>query len=445
MRYCIPPRFPRLATLAVFGLLAASSALRAQVSLTTIVELAQEKSTVVRVAQADVDKTSAQYLQSRDAFIPSLTFGSGLPAFPAVGFTGSLPTIWDASIQSMVFSMQQIRYIQAGKAGIEASQLNLKDAREQVALDASVAYIELDSVTSELAAARQQEQYALRVVEIEQQRTDAGVDPLSRLLQAQLTAAQIKLSRLHLETRAATLTKDLSILTGLPAISIVPDHASIPEIPALSGESAAPSTAALDAAQLRARSLQMIAKGDQERSWTPQIGFGVQYNRSTTLLNNINDYYKQPLPPNNISSGFSISVPLFDAGLRDKARESAADALKARLQSEQAQRQYDQQITTLNGSLRELDTQAEIAGLKQQIAEDQLRTVIAEMEVGNGAGAGAPGAAQLSPTTEQEARIDERQKFQDALEAGFMLSRTRLGLVRSLGHMQDWLNELHHK
>jgi outer membrane protein TolC len=415
------------------------------VSLATIVGLAQEKSMAVRMAQADLQKVGAQYLQSRDAFIPSITFGSGLPAFPSVGFTGSLPTIWDANVQSMVFSMQQIRYIQAGKAGIEASQLNLKDAREQVALDASVAYIELDSITRELEAARQQEQYAARVVEIEQQRTEAGVDPLNRLLQAQLTTAQIKLSRLHLETRATTLAKQLSILTGLPPISIITDHASIPEIPSLNGENAAPSTAALDAARAQARSLQLVAKGDEERSWTPQIGFGVQYNRSTTLLNDINTFYARDLPANNVSSGFSISVPLFDAGLRDKARESAADALKARIQAEQVQRQYDQQLTMLNGTLRELDTQAEIARLKQQIADDQLRTVIAEMEVGNGASAGAPGSAQLSPTTEQEARMDERQKFQDALEAGFMLSRTRLGLVRSLGHMQDWLNELHQK
>jgi hypothetical protein len=43
------------------------------------------------------------------------------------------------------------------------------------------------------------------------------------------------------------------------------------------------------------------------------------------------------------------------------------------------------------------------------------------------------------------ARIDERQKVQDALDAGFDLSKARLNLLRALGHMQDWLNELHGK
>ena len=85
-------------------------------------------------------------------------------------------------MQSMVFSMPQIQYIQAARAGLQAAQLALKDAREQVALDASSAYIEMDTVNRELEAARQQEQDAARLVAIEQQRTDAGVDPLGALL-----------------------------------------------------------------------------------------------------------------------------------------------------------------------------------------------------------------------------------------------------------------------
>ena len=47
---------------------------------------------------------------------------------------------------------------------------NLKDAREQVSLDASAAYIELDTVNQELEAAKQQEGFATRLVGIEQQR-----------------------------------------------------------------------------------------------------------------------------------------------------------------------------------------------------------------------------------------------------------------------------------
>ena len=75
-------------------------------------------------------------------------------------------------------------------------------------------------------------------MEIEQQRAEAGVDPLSDSLQAQLTAAELKLSRLHLETRPPRSPKQLATLTGLPVGSMTPDHASIPEIPAVTADEA---------------------------------------------------------------------------------------------------------------------------------------------------------------------------------------------------------------
>jgi outer membrane protein TolC len=418
----------------------------AQVSLTTVVEMAQKNSAQVRLAQADVQKATAQLAESRDAFIPSLTFDSGLPAFPEVGFTGSLPTIWGGTVQSLVFSMPGFQYIHAGQAGVRAAQLALKDAREQAALDASSAYIELDAVNRELEAAREQEQAAARLVEIEQQRAEAGVDSHSTLLQAQLTAKQLKLSRLHLETRAATLAEQLATLTGLPVGSITPDHTSIPEIPAVTGDRTPVPTAAVQSAQQLAVSRQHQAQGDKEHLWVlPEVGFGLQYNRSTTLLNDINLYYAHPLPPNNFSTGFSIKIPVFDPGLHAKLRASAADALRARVEAEQAQQQNNVQIAQLSANLRELDTQADIASLKQQIADEQLKSVQAQLQSGNGAGNGPGATPQLSPTAEQQARIDERQYYVDALDSGLNLSKARLNLLRALGHMQDWLDELHTK
>jgi outer membrane protein TolC len=422
----------------------AAAAAPAQVSLTTMVELAQKNSVTVRLAQADVQRATAQLAQTRDAFIPSLDFGSGLPAFPEVGFTGSLPTIWDANIQSLVFSMPQIQYIHAAQAGVQAAQMALKDAQEQAALDASSAYIELDAVNRELEAARTQEQDAARLVEIEQQRAEAGVDPLSTLLQAQLTAAQLKLGRLHLETRAATLTKQLATLTGLPVGSITPDHASIPEIPAVTGDRKPALTPGVESAQELALSRERQVQGDKEHLWLlPEIGFGLLYNRNTTLLNNVSSYFAGRLPANNFSTGFSIKVPIFDPGLHAKLRASAADALRARVEAEQAQQQNDVQIAQLSASLRELDAQAEVASLKQQIAAEQLKGVQSQLALGNGAGNGPGVTPQLSPTAEQQARIDERQKYQDALDAGLDLTKARLSLLRALGHMQDWLDELH--
>lgn len=439
------PRRRKAWLLAGFALVLAPVLAPAQVSLRTVVELAQRNSSTVKLATADVAKARAVLAESHDVFLPSLSFGSGLPAFPEVGFTGALPTIWDATVQSMVFSMPQIRYIQAAREGLQSAELSQKNARDQVALDASLTYIELDTVGTELDATRQQESYAGKLVEIEQQRAEAGVDPLRELLQDELTAAEIKLKRLHLETRATTLSKQLATLTGLPVGSITPDHASIPEIPAVTGDETPRTLPGIDSARMLADSKLRAAKGDQERVWFPQIAFGAIYNRNTTLLNNTDEYYNRFLPANNFSSGFNIQLPLLDAGVRAKARESAADALRARLEAEQAQRQNDVQIAQLTGTLRELDTESEIASLKEQIAGEQLKTVMTQLELGNGAGAGPGAPPQVNPTAEQNARIDERQKYIDALDAGLDLDKTRLDLLHALGHMQDWLNELQTK
>ena len=48
----------------------------------------------------------------------------------------------------------------------------------------------------------------------------------------------------------------------------------------------------------------------------------------------------------------------------------------------------------------------------------------------------------MSPKAEQLARIDERQKLQESIDASLSLSKARLSLLRALGHISDWLEEL---
>ena len=428
--------------LAALALATASAFAPAQVSLTTVVEMAQQNSSVVKLADADLQKAQAALAQTEDAYIPNFVIGSQIGY--SHGFPTGQPSVGNATMQSLVLSFSQRQYTKAARAGVEAANLSLKDAKEQVALDASTAYIEMDTVNSELEAVSEQEQDSARLVAIEEQRTEGGIDPLSSLLQTKLTAAQLKLSRMHLETRSATLAKQLATLTGLPVGSIVPDHASIPDIPAVSADEAPWPLLSIQSANALARSKLLEAKGADLAWRRPSIGFGAVYNYDSNELNSYSTYYNH-FTPNNVSFGLQISVPFFDFAIRAKAKVSAADALRAKVEAEQAQQQNDIQISQLTSSLRELDAAAEVASLKQQIADEQLKSVAAQLEVGNGATGTPGGPPQLSPTAEQQARIDERQKYLDALDAAFDLSKARLDLLRALGHMQDWLNELHAK
>lgn len=433
--------------LVAMALAAGPSLAPAQVSLATVVDLAQRNSSAVKLAQADVQKAHAMLSQTVDAFVPSVNLGSGLPAMPAVGFTGGVPSILNGSVESLAFSVPQFKNIQAARAALKAANLSLKDAREQVALEASTAYIEFDFVDRELEAMHQQDGFADRMVVIEQERAEAGVDPLSDMLQARLTAAQLKLRRIHLEARVGTLAKQLSTLTGLPVGSILPDGASIPEIPAVKADSLPHTTLGIESARMFALSKQKSARGEELNKYLPQMSFNALYSRNTTILNDFNAYYNplHPIPTNNFSSGFAIQIPLFNLGRGASAKQSEAEALRATVEAEQAQQQNDIQIATLTGNLRELDAEAEVASLKQQIADEQLKAVLAQLDLGNGATSGPGAQPQLSPKAEQLARIDERQKYEEALEAGLDLSKARLGLLRALGHMEDWLHELHAK
>jgi outer membrane protein TolC len=435
--------FGRLLT--ILAALAGAATAPAQVSLKTVVDLAQRNSAAVKMAEADAAKAKAAFEQTRDAYIPSVNFGTGIPAFPSVGFTGQPPSIYTMTVESLVFSIPQKRYMDAARSGWRAAEARLKDAREQVALDTSNAYLELDTVNTELAAARQQEEFANRLVEIERQRAEAGVDPLHSLLEAKLTAANMKLARLHLETRAATLSEQLAALAGLPIGSISPDRASIPEIPQIRGDLRPNTIYGIEAARLNARAKGQQATGDKETNYIPTLSFFAQYNRNTTILNEVNKFFAEPLPANNFTSGFNVQVPLLDMVHRAKGRESAADALRATAEAEQAERQNDVQIAEMTGTLRELEAQAEVASLKQQIAADDLKTVQMQMQSGNGAGAGPGAPAQMSPIQEQLALIDERQKYQDTQESDLNLAKARLGLLRALGHMQEWINQVHTK
>jgi len=427
--------------LAGVALAASPGFMHGQVSLATVVDLARQNSTTVKLAEADLKRAQGALAQTQDAYIPNFVIASNVGY--SHGFPTGQPSVGSATMQSLVFSYAQRQYIKAAKAGIDAANLKLKDASEEAALDASTTYIELDTVDRELEAARQQAEFTAALVKIEQERAEAGVDSDLDLLQARLTAANLKLQRLHLETRAETLAKQIAELTGLPVGSIQPDRASIPEIPAVTAAEVPRSLPGIDAAGSLARSKQYQAKGDDMAWRRPLIGFGAVYNYDSNELNSYSTYYKN-FTPNNVSFGLQINIPFFDFALRAKAKATAAEALRATVEAEQARQQNDVQIATITGNLRELEAQAEVAGIKQQIADTQLKTVLTQLELGSGAsGPNAPPPA--SPKTEQLARIDERQKFQDAQEAALGLAKTRLGLLRALGHMQDWLEELHTK
>jgi outer membrane protein TolC len=404
------------------------------VSLYTIVDLALRNSHAVHVAEADQQRTRAVWMETRDIYIPSVSVGSGLGY--SYGFPLGNPTLFNVQSQFLAFSFSQPDYIRSAKAAAKAATLNLKDQRRQVILDTSVSYIELSKTLAEIQALEQATADADKLAAVVQDRLEAGLESEMDLTQAKLTRAQIQLQKIHLEDHADELRQHLSGLTGLDSNAITPTASSVPPLPDLdfqgliSKESEAP---AVKAAFATADARMYEAKGDKRAQNRPIVYGAFQYARFASF-NGYQNYYLA-FQPNNIGIGIQATWPIFDRIKHDKAKESAAIAIHDRQQAELAKIQNDEGNLALWHSLRELEAQAQVADLQQQLAQDTLKATVTQMNQGGTNG---------QPVTPQQAdqyRVEERTRFVGLQDAQFNVTRVKLDLLSATGDLEDWAKE----
>lgn len=431
---------PALAAFAILAMTAAPSA-NAQISFYTAVDLALRNSHEVKMAAADVDRATAGLSQSKDAYLPSMVIGSSVGY--SYGFPVGQPTVVNATANSLVLSFSQPSMIRSARASLTAARAALRDTREKVVADTVLTYIELDTDRREVEALDQQHSFGERLVEIERERNAAGLSSAMDVTQAELTNAQLELRRLHLQDHISSLRLRLANLTGLAEDAIAPESSSIPPAPAPPAAGALNATlstnsAALASSEADAQSKQYIAMGDSRKLWRPEIAFGIQYSRYAKF-NNYAEYYLR-FQHNNFDVGINLTFPIFDAQGRDRARGSAADAVHAREQASLFRLQLGEQTRELSGSLAELRVQQKIAQLQSDFAQENVDAVITQLQNGTG----NPNAAPLTPRDEQKARIEERRRYVDKLDADFQLTQAEVQLQRSLGTVEGWAMQAPH-
>ena len=425
---------PVLAAFATFAMVAASPA-KAQMSFYTAVDLALRNSHEVKMAAADVDRAAAGVSQARDAYVPTMAIGSSVGY--SYGFPVGQPTLANATANSMVLSFSQPAMIRSARASLAATRAALRNTREKVVADTALNYIELDTDKRELEALDQQHSFGERLVEIERERNASGLSSAMDVTQAELTNAQLELRLLHIQDHMSLLRLRLANLTGLTEDSIAPEPASIPAPPT------APTTETLNAtlsthspaiasSEADAQSKQFIALSDKGKIWRPEIAFGIQYSRYAKF-NNYAEYYLR-FQHNNFDVGINLVLPIFDAQARDRARGSAADAVRAREQATVFRLQLTEQTRELSGGLAELRAQQKIARLQSDYAQENVDAVMTQLQDGTG----NPNATPMTPRDEQKARIEERRRYVDKLEADFQLMQAEIQMQRSLGTVEEW-------
>jgi outer membrane protein TolC len=261
--------------------------------------------------------------------------------------------------------------------------------------------------------------------------------------QAELTNAQLELHRLHIQDHMNLLRLRLANLTGLTEDAIAPESASIPASPTAPTAETLNATLgthspAIASSEADAQSKQFIAVGDKGKILRPEIAFGIQYSRYAKF-NNYEEYYLR-FQHNNFDVGINLVLPIFDAEARDRARGSAADAVHAREQANIFRLQLAEQTRELSSSLAELRAQQKIARLQSDYAQENVDAVMTQLQNGSG----NPNATPLTPRDEEKARIEERRRYVEKLDADFQLMQAEIQLQRSLGTVEEWAMQAVH-
>jgi outer membrane protein TolC len=414
---------------------------KAQISFYTAVDLALRNSHEVKMAAADVDHAGAGLRQTKDAYVPTMAIES-TPGY-SYGFPVGQPSLATATANSLLFSYSQPAMIRAARTALLSAQASLRDTRDRVVAVTALSYIELDTDLRELEALDQQHSDGERLVEIERDRNTAGLSSAMDVTQAELMNAQLELRRLHIQDHMSLLRLRLANLTGLTEDAITPEPASIPGSPALPAATDMNAimnahNGALAASEADVQSKQNLAVGDSRKEWWPQVGFGVQYSRYAKF-NNYAQYYLR-FQHNNFDVGVDVKLPIFDAEARDRAHASAADAVHAREQASLFRLQLGEQTRELSGNLAELRAQQKVARLQSDYAQENLDAVMTQIQNGPG----NPNANPLTPRDEQKARIEERRRYVDKLDADFQLMQAEIQLQRSLGTVEEWAMQATH-
>jgi outer membrane protein TolC len=422
---------------ALIFILACGHPAPAQLSLAGAVDLALRGNPRVQGAQADVDRAHAQVSEALDAYVPAVTAGAGIGQ--AYGYLPYPPTLFQVNGGSLVFNISQFAYIHSARVGLDAAQLELQDIREAVAEDTALAFVALSHDQLREQVIGQQAGFANTLVAIVQQRVDAGQDTQIELTQAKLTAAQLRLASLKQQDETAVDREHLARLIALPVASLSIDG-SFPAGPVPLDTTvdttvhgyANPAVASLFA---NAEAKRLQAKGDSHYLFWPRINLFSQYNRYATFTDSFAALQKlnPGLTAEEGAFGVQINIPVMDKSSGAKARESAAEAARALHDAQNAQLDALDGQSRLRRSIVELQAQADVATLRQQLAQQQLDVLHLQLQ------SGSPDGAQKTPKDEQNARIDERDKYLAVIDAGFQLRQAEIHLLRQTGGLEAWL------
>ncbi|PYP87668.1 MAG: hypothetical protein DMG65_16490 [Candidatus Angelobacter sp. Gp1-AA117] len=397
----------------------------------TAIELALKNSATSAIARADLQRARANYLQSRDLFVPQVTFGSGLAysnGFP-LSIEGAAPSIFNVNTQSFLFNAAQREFIKAARGEVRTTEAQNADRRNDVIMETALAYIQLDLLQSSLNVEKEQQEFAARYEDIVNQRVQAGLDSNLEITRAQLTGARTRAQIAEIRAAVDQLRLRLSQLTGLPANSIRTSTETIPKLPDVSQDTdlaaqAVEKNPLVKIAQETATAKSFRALGESKQLY-PALDIVGQY-AVLARYNNYDEFFRK-FQRHNITVGALIRFPFFNSPQRDVAKAAEADALKAQKEAQNIKDQVSSETLRLQRSVAQLAAARDVSRLEHQLSQADIDAAHEKIQAGG---------ATLKD--EQNARITEHQRYTAFLSSSFDLDKAQVQLLRQTGDLEGW-------
>lgn len=419
---------------------AGATGARAQLSLSSAVDLALKNDPRVKSAEANVKKAEAVLAETHDAFIPVITVDGGYGK--SVDVPQGLPTIFSLSTQSVAFDIVQVQAIKVAQNALRAAKLDLEDVRSQVEEDAVITYLSLDAAQRRHAAIAEEFGYASRLEAIVNDRLGAGQDTQAELLRAKRNVVQIRLAERQAEDEIENLRDHLSRIVGLQGVPIATEGASIPKLDApVVGDAGVTMSPAIASIFANAEAKNEQARGDSLSRFLPTLSLNGNFSKIDTSQSQSNflDYYPGFVGKKQdaASIGLQARIPLFNKALMSRAHESRAEADHLRYEAQAQQNVFLDGRAKLRRSTEELSLRSELARLDLELAKNQIDTVMVQLS----SSGSDPNAVLLTPKDEQNARLQERQRFVELLDAELELQKAEVQLLRQSGTLDAWARQ----
>ena len=395
------------------------------------IELALQHGGATAIAEAEQVRAQQAYLELRNLYLPQVVVGSGLgytDGFP-LSLEGSAPAVFNINTQQYLLNLANRDFMRAAKTEWNASQSQKQDARDQVVLETSLIYIQLDQLTSSIHVLRQQAQASARAEEITGQRVHEGVDSEVELTRARLNSARTRLRAAEMQGAADVLRLRLAQLTGIPPESIETMPESIPQLPAPPQDQDLAARAVSLSPAVKVADQQALAKeyraSGEHKQLLPTVDIAGQF-AVLARFNNYDQFFLR-FQRNNVTAGVEIRFPILNLSQRSHAEAADAEAVKARRQADSVRHQVSTETLKLQRAVQQLAAARDVAKLEHQLALSDVDAIQARIEAGS-----------ATLRDQENARAAEHDKYSAYLDASFNLQRAELQLLRATGELQAW-------